>query len=52
MIMPQFSLHQDAALRAIAGWLKAKPGTGGNAYFLCLFVYEVNGINTLESNMS
>ena len=27
--MPTFTPHQDAALKAVADWLKAKPGRDG-----------------------
>jgi exodeoxyribonuclease V len=52
MIMPQFSPHQDAALRAIAGWLKSKPGTGGTPPIFRLFGYAGTGKTTLARTIA
>src|SRR5688572_8071514 len=52
MTMPQFSPHQDAALRAIADWLKAKPGTGGTPPIFRLFGYAGTGKTTLARTIA
>jgi exodeoxyribonuclease V len=50
--MPQFSPHQDAALRAIADWLKAKPGTHGTPAIFRLFGYAGTGKTTLARTIA
>ena len=35
--MPAFSPEQDAALKAVAAWLKAKPGRGNTPLVFRLF---------------
>src|SRR5215212_1476501 len=50
--MPQFSPHQDAALRAIADWLKAKPGTRGTPPVFRLFGYAGTGKTTLAKTIA
>ena len=50
--MPQFSPHQDAALRAIADWLKAKPGKGGTPPIFRLFGYAGTGKTTLAKTIA
>jgi exodeoxyribonuclease-5 len=50
--MPQFSPHQDAALRAIAAWLKAKPGSGGTPQVFRLFGYAGTGKTTLARTIA
>jgi len=45
--MPQFSPHQDQALKAVAEWLKAKPGTNGTPQVFRLFGYAGTGKTTL-----
>src|SRR6476661_7253912 len=41
--MPQFTPHQDQALRVVAEWLKAKPGTNGTPQVFRLFGYAFTG---------
>src|SRR5690349_23112878 len=50
--MPQFSPHQDAALRAIADWLKAKPGKAGTPPVFRLFGYAGTGKTTLARTIA
>ena len=50
-LMPQFSPHQDAALRAIADWLKARPGKGGTPPIFRLFGYAGTGKTTLAKTI-
>ena len=45
--MPQFTPHQDQALKAVAEWLKAKPGTNGTPQVFRLFGYAGTGKTTL-----
>jgi len=45
--MPVFSAHQDAALKAVAAWLKAKPGRRGTPQIFRLFGYAGTGKTTL-----
>jgi exodeoxyribonuclease-5 len=47
--MPQFSPHQDEALKAVAAWLKAKPGTNGTPQVFRLFGYAGTGKTTLAN---
>jgi exodeoxyribonuclease-5 len=35
--MPTFTPHQDSALKAVADWLKAKPGRNGTPPVFRLF---------------
>src|SRR5260370_12262255 len=37
--MPTFTPHQDSALKAVADWLKAKPGRNGTPPIFRLFGY-------------
>src|SRR5665213_1203124 len=37
--MPTFTPHQDSALKAVADWMKAKPGKNGTPPVLRLFGY-------------
>ena len=46
-VMTEFSPHQDAALKAVAQWLKAKPGTNGTPQVFRLFGYAGTGKTTL-----
>jgi exodeoxyribonuclease-5 len=48
--MPTFTPHQDAALKAIDDWLKAKPGKGAPAIFR-LFGYAGTGKTTLAKHI-
>jgi exodeoxyribonuclease V len=50
--MQQFSPQQDAALRAIADWLKAKPGTRGTPPIFRLFGYAGTGKTTLARTIA
>jgi exodeoxyribonuclease-5 len=50
--MPAFSPHQDAALLAIAKWLKAKPGTRGTPQIFRLFGYAGTGKTTLAKTIA
>jgi exodeoxyribonuclease-5 len=51
--MPVFSLHQDAALKAIAGWLKQKPGSrGGAPQIFRLFGYAGTGKTMLARHIA
>ena len=45
--MTEFSPHQDAALKAVAAWLKAKPGANGTPQVFRLFGYAGTGKTTL-----
>ena len=49
--MPQFSPHQDAALNAVATWLKDKPGSNGKQVFR-LFGYAGTGKTTLARHLA
>ena len=50
--MPDFSPQQDSALRAVADWLKAKPGTGGTPQLFRLFGYAGTGKTTLARHLA
>ena len=50
--MPQFSPEQDAALRTIADWLKARPGTSGTPLIFRLFGYAGTGKTTLAKTIA
>jgi exodeoxyribonuclease-5 len=50
--MPQFSPHQDAALIAVADWLKAKPGANGTPQVFRLFGYAGTGKTTLANHIA
>src|SRR5258707_813693 len=45
--MPTFTPLQDSALKAVAGWLKAKPGKNGTPPIFRLFGYAGTGKTTL-----
>jgi ATP-dependent exoDNAse (exonuclease V) alpha subunit len=49
--MPVFSPHQDAALTAVATWLKARPGRGAAQVFR-LFGYAGTGKTTLAKHIA
>jgi exodeoxyribonuclease-5 len=49
--MPDFTAEQDAALRAVAAWLKAKPGRGTSQIFR-LFGYAGTGKTTLARHLA
>ena len=50
--MPQFSPHQDAALNAVASWLKDKPGANGSSQVFRLFGYAGTGKTTLARHLA
>jgi ATP-dependent exoDNAse (exonuclease V) alpha subunit len=50
--MPVFSPHQDAALKAVAHWLKAKPGRNGIPQVFRLFGYAGTGKTTLAKHVA
>ena len=50
--MPVFTPHQDQALRAVADWLKAKPGKNGTPPVFRLFGYAGTGKTTLARHIA
>src|SRR5437763_8949513 len=50
--MTVFTPHQDAALNAVAAWLKAKPGKGGTPQTFRLFGYAGTGKTTLARHLA
>ena len=50
--MPAFSPHQDAALKAVSDWLKAKPGPSGTPPLFRLFGYAGTGKTTLARHLA
>src|SRR2546426_1952273 len=50
--MPTFKPHQDSALKAVAGWLKAKPGKNGTPPIFRLFGYAGTGKTTLARHIA
>ncbi|HEY6257637.1 MAG TPA: AAA family ATPase [Xanthobacteraceae bacterium] len=50
--MPAFSPQQDAALKAVADWLKAKPGQNGTPPLFRLFGYAGTGKTTLAKHIA
>src|SRR5947207_14983979 len=50
--MPAFSPEQDAALNAVAAWLKAKPGRGNTPLVFRLFGYAGTGKTTLAKHLA
>jgi len=50
--MPQFSPHQDAALKAVADWLKSNPGHNGTPQVFRLFGYAGTGKTTLARHLA
>src|SRR5437660_1531212 len=50
--MPTFTPHQDSALKAVAGWLKAKPGKNGTPPIFRLFGYAGTGKTTLARHIA
>src|SRR5882724_4407249 len=50
--MPDFSPEQDAALKAVAEWLKAKPGRGNTPPIFRLFGYAGTGKTTLARHIA
>jgi exodeoxyribonuclease-5 len=50
--MPVFTPHQDAALKAVAAWLKARPGSRGTPQIFRLFGYAGTGKTTLARHLA
>src|SRR3954466_6798589 len=50
--MTVFTPHQDAALQAVAAWLRAKPGQGGTPQTFRLFGYAGTGKTTLARHLA
>ena len=50
--MPSFTPHQDDALKAVADWLKAKPGRNGTPPVFRLFGYAGTGKTTLARHIA
>lgn len=50
--MPAFSPEQDAALKAVAAWLKARPGQGNTPPIFRLFGYAGTGKTTLARHLA
>src|SRR5215475_5297859 len=50
--MTVFTPHQDAALKAVSAWLKAKPGQGNTPQTFRLFGYAGTGKTTLARHLA
>src|SRR5262249_22384276 len=50
--MTSFTPHQDSALKAVADWLKAKPGKTGTPQVFRLFGYAGTGKTTLARHVA
>ncbi len=50
--MPQFTPHQDDALKAASDWLKSKPGKGSSPQVFRLFGYAGTGKTTLARHLA
>src|SRR3974390_2683823 len=50
--MPIFTPHQESALKAVAAWLKAKPGRGNTPLVFRLFGYAGTGKTTLAKHLA
>src|ERR1700741_4879039 len=50
--MTTFTPHQDSALKAVADWLKAKPGSNGTPQIFRLFGYAGTGKTTLARHLA
>jgi len=50
--MPIFTPHQESALKAVAAWLKAKPGKYGTPQVFRLFGYAGTGKTTLARHIA
>src|SRR5882762_8964338 len=50
--MPTFTPHQDSALKAVADWMKAKPGRNGTPPIFRLFGYAGTGKTTLARHIA
>src|SRR5947209_13137663 len=51
-LTPMFTPHQDAALNAVAAWLKAKPGRHNTPPVFRLFGYAGTGKTTLAKHVA
>jgi exodeoxyribonuclease V len=50
--MPIFTHHQDTALKAVAAWMKARPGERGTPQVFRLFGYAGTGKTTLANHIA
>src|SRR6202790_5741600 len=50
--MPVFTPHQDAALKAVAAWLKLRPGSRGTPRLFRVFGYAGTGKTTLARHLA
>ena len=50
--MTEFTPHQDEALKAVAQWLKARPGSNGTPQVFRLFGYAGTGKTTLAKHIA
>jgi exodeoxyribonuclease V len=50
--MPVFTPHQDAALKSVATWLDARPGSSGTPQVFRLFGYAGTGKTTLARHLA
>ncbi len=50
--MPEFTPTQDDALKAVADWMKAKPGTGNTPQVFRLFGFAGTGKTTLANHIA
>jgi exodeoxyribonuclease-5 len=50
--MTEFTPHQDDALKAVADWLKTKPGTGNTPQVFRLFGFAGTGKTTLATHIA
>jgi exodeoxyribonuclease-5 len=50
--MTTFTPHQDSALKAVADWLRQKPGTKGTPQVFRLFGYAGTGKTTLARHIA
>src|SRR6187401_2697208 len=50
--MPEFTPHQDAALKAVDDWLKTRPGRGDTPQLFRLFGYAGTGKTTLARHLA
>src|SRR3974390_2833622 len=50
--MPVFTPHHDAALKAVAAWLKSSPGNRGTPQIFRLFGYAGTGKTTLARHLA
>ena len=50
--MPEFTPHQDDALKAVSDWMKAKPGSNGTPQVFRLFGFAGTGKTTLATHIA